>query len=222
MDNLNEYQIKAVEYKGKHLLVLAGAGTGKTKTIIARAEYLIKSGIQPNKIAILSFTRKSAQEIVERVKSSISGQFNANAISGRTFHSWCNEIMHTYPDYFPQSKYTLLDEDDRNSAMGLAVGKYFKDSQGEKLNSKNVVSIYSYAVNTLCSLSDSIKHMRYYHSNKNEEELKVIIEKDKAILAPVIKQYIDYKATRRYVDYDDMLNIVADALQNNDIIRRAA
>lgn len=90
MLTLNEYQKKSAEYKGKHLLVLAGAGTGKTKTIIARAEYLIKSGIQPNRIAILSFTRKSAQEIVERIKASVSGQFNASSISGRTFHSWCN------------------------------------------------------------------------------------------------------------------------------------
>lgn len=221
METLNEYQKKAAEYQGKHLLVLAGAGTGKTKTIIARAEYLIKSGEQPNKIAILSFTRKSAQEIVERIKSSVSGQFNTKAIIGRTFHSWCNEIMHTYPDYFPQCKYTLLDEDDQNSAMGLAVGKSFKDSQGEKLNSKIVVGIYSYAINTLCSLSDSIKHLRYYHSDKNEEELKTIIEKDKNLIAPIIKQYIDYKTSRHYIDYDDMLSIVAEALEKNEIIRKA-
>ncbi|WP_421803096.1 ATP-dependent helicase [Flagellimonas sp.] len=221
MTSLNEYQQKCATYDGKHLLVLAGAGTGKTKTIIARAEYLIKKGISPKKIAILSFTRKSAQEIVERIKTSVSGQFNANAISGRTFHSWCNEIMHTYPDYFPQSKYTLLDEDDQVSAMGLAVGKHFKDSQGDKLKSQIVVSIYSYAVNTLSSLSDAIKHIRYYNSEIPEDELNKIINNDKAIIAPVIKKYIEYKRTRLYIDYDDMLNIVADALIKHDIIRKA-
>lgn len=221
MNNLNEYQIKASEYKGKHLLVLAGAGTGKTKTIIARAEYLIKSGVQPNNIAILSFTRKSAQEIVERVKSSLTGQFNASAINGRTFHSWCNEIMHTYPDYFPQSKYTLLDEDDQNSAMGLSIGKKLRDSEGEKISPEYVVSVYSYTVNTLCSLSESIRHLRYFNSDKTEEELKNIIEKDKSIIAPIIKQYLDYKSTRRYIDYDDMLNIVATALEKNEIIKNA-
>lgn len=221
MDNLNEFQLKAAEYKGKHLLVLAGAGTGKTKTIIARAEYLIKSGVQPNNIAILSFTRKSAQEIVERVKASLTGQFNANAISGRTFHSWCNEIMHTYSDYFPQSKYTLLDEDDQNSAMGLSIGKKLRDSEGEKISPEYVVSVYSYSVNTLCSLSESITHLRYFNSDKTEEQLKEIIEKDKAIIAPIIKQYINYKITRRYIDYDDMLNIVANALERNEVIRNA-
>ncbi|MFD2518257.1 ATP-dependent helicase [Salinimicrobium flavum] len=221
MITLNDYQKKAAEFQGKHLLVLAGAGTGKTKTIIVRAEFLIKSGVQPKKIAVLSFTRKSAQEIVERVKSSVSGPFNAGAISGRTFHSWCNEIMHTYPDYFPQSKYTLLDEDDRISAMGLAVGKQFKDSQGEKLKAATVVAIYSYAVNTLCKLSEAIKHLRYCNSDKGDEELKIIIENDRALIGPVIQKYIDYKVTRRYVDYDDMLNIVADALQKNEVIRKA-
>lgn len=221
MLTLNQNQKKSAEFAGKHLLVLAGAGTGKTKTIIARAEYLIKLGVQPNRIAILSFTRKSAQEIVERIKSSVSGQYNTGAISGRTFHSWCNEIMHTYPDYFPQSKYTLLDEDDRVSAMGLAVGRHFKDSEGEKVKTKTIVAIYSYAVNTLCSLSESIKHLKYGNSDKKDEELKVLIEKDKALIAPVLRKYIDYKANRRYVDYDDLLNIVADALQKNDVIRKA-
>ena len=57
---LNKEQLAAATFEGKHLLVLAGAGTGKTRTIIARAIYLIEHGIEPNKIQILSFTKKSA------------------------------------------------------------------------------------------------------------------------------------------------------------------
>ena len=72
-DSLNPQQLQAVNFSGKHLLVLAGAGTGKTKTIIARAEHLIRQGERPSRIVILSFTRKSAREIVERIKASISG-----------------------------------------------------------------------------------------------------------------------------------------------------
>lgn len=221
MDQLNEYQKKAAEYNGKHLLVLAGAGTGKTKTIIGRAKYLIKTGVQPHQIAILSFTRKSAMEIVERVKSGVSGHFNASGISGRTFHSWCNEIMHSFPDYFPQREFTLLDEDDRNSAMGLVVGRKFKDSRGEKLTSKQVVNIYSYAINTLCSLSEAIRVQRYQNVEKSQDQLDKIIEKDRMIIAPVIQQYIAYKRERKYLDYDDILNVVAHALQKNAVIRKA-
>ncbi|MBF6629024.1 MAG: UvrD-helicase domain-containing protein, partial [Proteiniphilum sp.] len=90
MIQLNEQQQKAAEFEGKHLLVLAGAGTGKTGTIIARADYLLRKGVQPNRIAILSFTRKSAKEIAERLKISAPGGINKKEITGRTFHSWCN------------------------------------------------------------------------------------------------------------------------------------
>ena len=65
---LNKQQLAAATYNGKHLLVLAGAGTGKTRTIIARAIHLISIGVQPTRIKILSFTKKSAQEIAERIK----------------------------------------------------------------------------------------------------------------------------------------------------------
>jgi DNA helicase-2/ATP-dependent DNA helicase PcrA len=221
MDNLNEYQIKAAEYNGKHLLVLAGAGTGKTKTIIARAEYLLNSGIQPNKIAILSFTRKSAKEIAERLKISVSSNINKNAITGKTFHSWCNEIMRFYPDYFPHHNYTPLDEDDRLSAVALAVGRNFKDSQNEKVKKDTVVAIYSYAINTLCSLSDAIFHIRYCNADKDDEQIKKYVEQDKNLIAPVIKKYIDYKKERRYIDYDDMLSVVADVLEKNREVRNA-
>ena len=95
-------------------LVLAGAGTGKTGTIIARADHLLRKGVQPNRIAILSFTRKSAREIAERLKLLAPGGINKKEITGRTFHSWCNEIMHLYPDNFPHHGYTPLDEDDHS------------------------------------------------------------------------------------------------------------
>lgn len=64
LSGLNEEQKKAVSFDGKHLLVLAGAGTGKTKTIVARALYLLEHGISPSKILILSFTRKSANVFI--------------------------------------------------------------------------------------------------------------------------------------------------------------
>lgn len=73
VEELNEQQLKAVEFQGKHLLVIAGAGTGKTRTIIARAKHLLQQGVPANRILILSFTRKSAREIVERIKNEIGG-----------------------------------------------------------------------------------------------------------------------------------------------------
>ena len=222
MIQLNEQQRKAAEFEGKHLLVLAGAGTGKTGTIIARADYLLRKGVQPNHIAILSFTRKSAKEIAERLKISAPGGINKKEITGRTFHSWCNEIMHLYPDHFPHHGYTPLDEDDRLSAMALALGKNFRDSKKEKVKKETVTAIYSYAVNTLCSLSDAILHIRYTNRERVDEEVMRLVEEDRKLIAPVIKKYIEYKKVRRYIDYDDMLSVVATQLERDEAIPACA
>lgn len=219
MTDLNDSQRRAATFEGKHLLVLAGAGTGKTKTIVARAEYLLNNGVEPNKIAIVSFTRKSAREIAERLKLSVSGNMNKNAITGKTFHSWCNEIMHQYPEHFPHHSFTPLDEDDRLSAFALAIGRNLKDSTTEKIKKETVAAVYSYAVNTLCSLTDAIFHIRYVNSDKDDEQIKKRVEEDKLIIAPIIKKYIEYKKERRYMDYDDMLNVVAQVMEKNESVR---
>lgn len=124
LSNLNEEQKKAVCFEGKHLLVLAGAGTGKTKTIISRALYLVEHGVQPSRILILSFTRKSASEIVNRIKLLNSKSIG---ITGQTFHSWCMGMIQGYPNIFNCSGFTCLDEEDRESAIKLLCGKKFRD-----------------------------------------------------------------------------------------------
>lgn len=219
MTDLNDSQRRAATFEGKHLLVLAGAGTSKTKTIVARAEYLLNNGVESNKIAIVSFTRKSAREIAERLKLSVSGNMNKNAITRKTFHSWCNEIMHHYPEHFPHHSFTPLDEDDRLSAFALAIGRNLKDSTTEKIKKETVAAVYSYAVNTLCSLTDAIFHIRYVNSDKDDEQIKKRVEEDKLIIAPIIKKYIEYKKERRYMDYDDMLNVVAQVMEKNESVR---
>lgn len=74
MEEFNKEQREAIEFDGKHLLLLAGAGTGKTKTIVGRAAYLIENGTTAEKIQILTFTKRAASEIVERVKSELPGR----------------------------------------------------------------------------------------------------------------------------------------------------
>lgn len=221
MDNLNQYQKAASEFDGKHLLVLAGAGTGKTRTIIARAEYLLNHGVKQSEIVILSFTRKSAKEIAERLKISVNQNVDKSAITGKTFHSWCYEIMHRFPQYFPHHSFSTLDEDDRLSAMALAIGKNFKDGNNRLIKKDVVVNIYSYALNTLCSLSQAIAHVRYSSTELNKQNIAKMVEDDKQLIAPVIKKYIDYKLVRHYIDYDDILNVCADVLNNNSEARKA-
>lgn len=217
MDYLNQEQQYAATFTGKHLLVLAGAGTGKTRTIIARAKYLIKSGVSPKRILILSFTRKAANEIVERIKMEIP-ESQAEGLQGSTFHSWCMSIIKNHPQIFPQANYTLLDEEDQESCFRLLCGKKwaYKSSKDEKIKPDTILSVYSYMANAQCSLSNAIR-MRIYDNAPSTMD----VEKDKIVLQGVIKMYLDYKIQRKYMDYDDILMIVSKYLKRNENLRKA-
>lgn len=214
MTTLNEQQLQAVTFSGKHLLVLAGAGTGKTRTIIERALHLIKTGVPAHRIMILSFTRKSAREIVERIRLQSDNTLTAG-LNGQTFHSWCMSIVKNNPDIFRQSGYTVLDEDDRTSCFKLLCGKRFKDSDGKSLPPDSILDVYSYVMNTQCSLSDGIRRKIFDSASPDDLEASLYIEKNKSIYQDIIKKYIQYKEEHQYMDYDDILNIVSKGLKHN-------
>lgn len=219
---LNNEQRMAASYGGKNLLVLAGAGTGKTRTIIARAIYLIEHGEDPTRIKILSFTKKSANEIVNRIKVESNNNPRAEQLSGSTFHSWCMDIISTYPQLFHAEKYTCIDAEDRELAFKLIMGrvcgkKRIKLNQRCILTPDDIQEIFSYAVNTKKNLSDSIRIKK--NIKGDDKEVLDSVLKIKEICESVIKEYINYKKERRYIDYDDMLNIVAVGLKKNEQLR---
>lgn len=216
MDSLNEQQKYAATFNGKHLLVLAGAGTGKTRTIIARAKHLIQSGVNPKRILILSFTRKSAAEIVERISTELPST-KSEGLIGSTFHSWCMGIIQNNPDIFPQASYTLLDREDQESCFRLLCGRKWghKNKNDEKVAPKSIVDIYSYMANAQCSLSDAIRMKMY-----NNAPATLNVEDDNEVLKGVIVMYLDYKRSRKYIDYDDILLIVSKYLKRNEELRK--
>lgn len=216
MDSLNEQQRYASTFRGKHLLVLAGAGTGKTRTIIARAKWLINSGVQPQRILILSFTRKSAREIVERIANEIPNQ-ESQGLTGHTFHSWCMGIIKKYPKFFPQSSFVLLDRDDQKSCFKLLCGKKWNlhDSDGKKISPIIILDVYSYAVNARCSLSDAFRMVVYNNASADKD-----VEEERIEIQEIIKSYLEYKNRHQYIDYDDILLIVSEYLKQNDQLRQ--
>lgn len=216
MDSLNEQQKYAATFNDKHLLVLAGAGTGKTRTIIARAKYLIQSGVNPKRILILSFTRKSAAEIVERISTELPST-KSEGLIGSTFHSWCMAIIQNNPDIFPQASYTLLDREDQESCFRLLCGRKWghKNKNDEKVAPKSIVDIYSYMANAQCSLSDAIRMKMY-----NNASATLNVDDDNEVLKGVIVMYLDYKRSRKYIDYDDILLIVSKYLKRNEELRK--
>lgn len=218
LSSLNEEQQKAVTFSGKHALVIAGAGTGKTRTIIHRAVYLLSQGVRPDKILILSFTRKSAREIVERIKQfqDVGSVLN---LSGQTFHSWCSQIIKNNPQVFEQYDYTLLDSEDVDSLFKLLFTQKYKNNKtvDQKLYSK-IQSVYSYMLNTRKPLIETIKLQEC--GNMSEDETEKYIKDNEDVFKEIMRDYIAYKKKNKLFDYDDLLYITANGLAQNEEARK--
>lgn len=218
LSSLNEEQQRAVTFSGKHALVIAGAGTGKTRTIIHRAVYLLSQGIRPDKILILSFTRKSAREIVERIKQFQDAGSVLN-LSGQTFHSWCSQIIKNNPQVFEQYDYTLLDSEDVDSLFKLLFTQKYKNNKtvDQKLYSK-IQSVYSYMLNTRKPLIEAIKIQEC--GNMSEDETEKYIKDNEDVFKEIMRDYIAYKKKNKLFDYDDLLYITANGLAQNEEARK--
>src|SRR6059058_1460596 len=87
LERLNDEQRRAATHAGGPLLVLAGAGTGKTTTLCARVAWLIAEGVPPEQILLLTFTRRAAREMLGRARALVAGEATSRFVVGGTFHS---------------------------------------------------------------------------------------------------------------------------------------
>ncbi|MDR2602525.1 MAG: UvrD-helicase domain-containing protein [Spirochaetaceae bacterium] len=213
LDKLNDSQKKAVEFDGKHLLVIAEAGTGKTRTIIARAAYLISTGVDPVKIQILTFTKRAASEIVTRVKASLDKN-QAQNLHGSTFHSWCNQVLIHFPNLFGTKAFTVIDEDDQLGVMKMVCGNNALKFKDIKIKARSLLDIYSFARNTRRNLTESLKIKLFYGAN-DEEQTKFVAEIKPKVEA-LLRDYENKKREKKYLDYDDILLVVATRLSKDE------
>jgi DNA helicase-2/ATP-dependent DNA helicase PcrA len=216
LDELNESQKKAVLFNGKHLLVLAGAGTGKTRTIIARAAYLISTGVDPARIQILTFTKRAASEIVTRVKA-VLDQDQAKALRGSTFHSWCNQLLTYFPNLFGTKTFTIIDEDDQVNIMKMVCGKKALQFKDIRIKARSLLDIYSFSRNTRQDLTESLK-IKLFYDNDAEEQAKLIAE-IRPSLESLLRGYENKKREGKCLDYDDILLVVATRLAKDEKAR---
>ena len=115
---LNEAQYKAVMFNKCPLLVIAGAGSGKTKTLVYRVARLIESGVAPESILLLTFTRRSAQEMLRRASGILDTR--CDHVSGGTFHSFSNLILRRYGKSLGYSEqFTILDRSDSEDLINM-------------------------------------------------------------------------------------------------------
>jgi DNA helicase-2/ATP-dependent DNA helicase PcrA len=209
---LNEQQQAAVMYGGpkRNVLVKAGAGCGKTRTIIARAAWLCKSGTNAARILIMTFTNRAAREIKLRLKSEIGEQ--ATTMQAGTFHAFCLKVMSQIPKSFDIAGLTILDSDDQSSLMALGRKSRLKQLNGPKRGfpqADQLVSWYSYSRNTC---QDPFEYLKK-QSDLEEDHI--------ALCAAMFDDYRQAKEQRGYLDYDDLLERFAVAMEHKQALRHA-
>lgn len=201
---LNHEQRIAAEFNGGHVLVLAGAGTGKTRTIIARAAHLIRTGVDPARILIMTFTRRAALELTQRLESCV-GPASSRVTAG-TFHHFCLMTMRRMARPFGIEAATIIDRDDAHQLMKLARGSVVVPKEPFP-KAKNVADLYSYARNT---------------NRPAREYLDKHTDHDAATVAKLCQVFTIYEARKQknaYLDYDDILHRFASVIHERSDIR---
>ena len=182
--NLNEQQLKAVTHIDGPMLVLAGAGSGKTKVLTNRIAYLIENGISPYNILAITFTNKAAKEMKDRVSNLIG--MDAGKIQISTFHSFgLRMIKENYEKLGYDKNFTILDSDDSLSIVKKIMKEYNMDPKF--YNARSIRNKISSAKNELITPSKF-----------------ATIEFDKQIVN-VYERYERMLKTNNSLDFDDLL-----------------
>ena len=206
-DKLNNAQLEAVTRQKGPMLVIAGAGSGKTRTLVYRAIRLIEDGINPENILLLTFTRKAAGEMLRRASRLLDDR--CSNISGGTFHSFANMILRRYAKLIGfASNFSILDRKDAEDVIGLVRTNMGYHKSKERFPHKETISdIISKALNKDCPIEKVLKE-GYPHFAQNSKDIKKIQ-----------KEYSSYKKNRSIMDYDDLLVYLEKLLSSNEEIR---
>lgn len=190
--HLNPEQLEAVTTGDGAALVIAGAGSGKTRVVTYRVAYLIEKGVDPSRIMLLTFTNKASKEMLQRAELLIKGE--SRRVWGGTFHSIGNMILRKYGSAIDLSpNFTILDREDSKDLIESCVAelKLRKDKMFPKANV--LVNVISYAVGTERPVIDEIE--------ENYSHLFVYCDE----IEKVKRRYETKKREMNLVDFDDLL-----------------
>jgi DNA helicase II / ATP-dependent DNA helicase PcrA len=204
---LNDAQYQAATTVEGPLLIIAGAGTGKTRTLVYRVAHLIDIGVDPRSILLLTFTRRAAEEMLRRASLLIDSR--CNQVAGGTFHSFANLVLREFGRRIDLSpSFTIMDRPDSEDAIQLLrteMGLNYKDRRFPR--KQTVAEIFSMSLNKQTSMADLIER-EYPHLCDSLEDLLQLYER-----------YADYKKTKALLDYDDLLTKLRDLLARQENVR---
>ena len=193
-DDLNSAQRAAVTHGEGPLLIVAGAGTGKTTTLASRVAFLIEEGVRPERILLLTFSRRAAREMVSRAERR-SGATDAGRVWGGTFHAIANRLLRS--DGRPlglRPDFTVLDQADGADVMNLIRDDLGFSARERRFPRKDTLAaIYSRTVNAGEKLGDVLT--RHYPWCQEEADG----------IRQIFRAYTERKREQNVLDYDDLL-----------------
>jgi DNA helicase-2/ATP-dependent DNA helicase PcrA len=200
---LNPQQLAAVTAPPGPALVIAGAGSGKTRTLTYRVAYLLEQGIPPDRILLLTFTNKAAGEMMHRVAGLLGRQLPS--LWGGTFHSIGARILRSHADLLGYRRdFTILDRDDAKDLIKTCIAEAGIETKGTHFPKPDVLcEIFSLAVNTHKSTAEILEEQFDY------------FEQITGLVADVQKRYTARKRATNAMDFDDLLALWLRLLQEH-------
>ncbi len=204
---LNSQQLAAVTAGEGPSLVIAGAGSGKTRTLVYRVAYLIDSGVDPSNILLLTFTRKSAQEMLQRAGELIGAR--SERVCGGTFHSVANLLLRRYGRSIGvEPGFTILDRGDAEDLIALVRSQLGLNEKDKRFPRKGtIMEMISKSENTLRSLEEIILDEFGHFADHIED------------LSRLKTAYQSAKRQKQLLDYDDLLVMLRQLLLLDETAR---
>ncbi len=208
LDGLNAEQQQVVLHGDGPCLVLAGAGSGKTRTVTHRVAYLLSQGVKPEEILLVTFTNKAAKEMIERVKALTGGEIHL-PWSG-TFHHIAYRILRRYaPILGYKNNFTILDSEDSTDLLKLCLKAEGIDRKEKRFPSASVLhSLISYTRNAEITLEEALD-MKYPQWLSASETLSTIRD-----------AYMQKKKEANAMDFDDLLVNLQLLLLKSETVRK--
>ncbi len=208
-EELNPSQYEAASAVEGIYLIIAGAGTGKTRTLVYRVARLIELGNDPNSILLLTFTRKAANEMMRRASMLLDDR--CSKIRGGTFHSFANITLRKYAKAIGlDSNFTILDQGDSEDVINLIRSQdKFLTKERRFPNKQTLGKVYSLSVNTKRTVAEIIEE-DYPH-------FLPLLDK----ILDIQKVYNEYKRKNNLLDYDDLLLYLREFLFNGGLAAKA-
>lgn len=206
LEGLSPAQREAVAFASGSMLVVAGAGSGKTRTLAMRVAHLVGNGADPSRILLLTFTRRAAQEMLSRAAAAI-GCEDVSAIWGGTFHAVCHRLLrHLAPAIGLHPGFSLIDQTDAVDLMSAARSAIVEVPNANKRfpGAATLLDIYGRVASSQESVSEVLS--RYFPWCQGHREAIICI----------FKEYSESKARLRILDFDDLLLYVYAASGSTD------